>query len=493
MPDPTQDAAAPDSGGSQPTKPDLEILEVLHRLQHIGRNEPCPCGSGRKYKKCCLPPDEVRARQSAREAEALKQRLRQPTPADRPPAAEVTATDDGSVIDVETESVADSAAAAGWSLPDGSGKYDDEPSLPPEVEEAIDAIWDEFEAIEHPSPEQMDTHLTHLLALPPEATAWNDLFLRFAGHEHDDLPGVFRRIAGGVEPTKGAALAYFYWSAVEQFVKRGQRQMIPEIVAGFCTLDRKTYDADALRFVELWTLAAGCEAEALALSEYFLPSLRKDRGLMPYASSATARLIFGLRVGTRLREAVAPGKEPAALAGELLQGIKREIDARHARRAADFICGAVPPIEVTRHDFEWPVEHDADEKAARADSLRRFEAMMQVAREAWQQEHCPPGAVLRGIALWVDAANEERRDWPKRRQAEPIDLIECLRPGGMERRIALGARDMLGTNIPHAHLLLEAHAALLRFAMRHHLVEPHLAAKSERNIAMLREQLGFPG
>ena len=22
----------------------------------IGRNEPCPCGSGRKYKKCCLKP-----------------------------------------------------------------------------------------------------------------------------------------------------------------------------------------------------------------------------------------------------------------------------------------------------------------------------------------------------------------------------------------------------------------------------------------------------
>jgi SEC-C motif len=23
----------------------------------IGRNEPCPCGSGKKYKKCCLPRD----------------------------------------------------------------------------------------------------------------------------------------------------------------------------------------------------------------------------------------------------------------------------------------------------------------------------------------------------------------------------------------------------------------------------------------------------
>jgi preprotein translocase subunit SecA len=24
----------------------------------IGRNDPCPCGSGKKYKKCCLPREE---------------------------------------------------------------------------------------------------------------------------------------------------------------------------------------------------------------------------------------------------------------------------------------------------------------------------------------------------------------------------------------------------------------------------------------------------
>ena len=45
----------------EPDKPeditDLEIL--LHppktRIaeQKVGRNEPCPCGSGKKYKKCC--------------------------------------------------------------------------------------------------------------------------------------------------------------------------------------------------------------------------------------------------------------------------------------------------------------------------------------------------------------------------------------------------------------------------------------------------------
>ena len=26
--------------------------------QHVGRNAPCPCGSGRKYKHCCLNRDQ---------------------------------------------------------------------------------------------------------------------------------------------------------------------------------------------------------------------------------------------------------------------------------------------------------------------------------------------------------------------------------------------------------------------------------------------------
>lgn len=31
----------------------------------IGRNAPCPCGSGKKYKKCCLAADEADARKVA--------------------------------------------------------------------------------------------------------------------------------------------------------------------------------------------------------------------------------------------------------------------------------------------------------------------------------------------------------------------------------------------------------------------------------------------
>jgi preprotein translocase subunit SecA len=30
----------------EPSKP-------VHTGEQIGRNDPCPCGSGKKYKKCC--------------------------------------------------------------------------------------------------------------------------------------------------------------------------------------------------------------------------------------------------------------------------------------------------------------------------------------------------------------------------------------------------------------------------------------------------------
>jgi hypothetical protein len=33
----------------------------VHEQPNSGRNDPCPCGSDRKYKKCCLPADEARA------------------------------------------------------------------------------------------------------------------------------------------------------------------------------------------------------------------------------------------------------------------------------------------------------------------------------------------------------------------------------------------------------------------------------------------------
>ena len=34
-------------------------------MAKTGRNDPCPCGSGQKYKRCCLPREEVAAQATA--------------------------------------------------------------------------------------------------------------------------------------------------------------------------------------------------------------------------------------------------------------------------------------------------------------------------------------------------------------------------------------------------------------------------------------------
>ena len=34
-------------------------------MAKTGRNDPCPCGSGAKYKRCCLPRDEAAAAEAA--------------------------------------------------------------------------------------------------------------------------------------------------------------------------------------------------------------------------------------------------------------------------------------------------------------------------------------------------------------------------------------------------------------------------------------------
>ena len=36
------------------TKSRSKFTKGKRQKQKIGRNDPCPCGSGKKYKKCCL-------------------------------------------------------------------------------------------------------------------------------------------------------------------------------------------------------------------------------------------------------------------------------------------------------------------------------------------------------------------------------------------------------------------------------------------------------
>jgi hypothetical protein len=44
---------APEPRSAPPRGPRLEPLQSPE--ERVGRNDPCPCGSGKKFKKCCMP------------------------------------------------------------------------------------------------------------------------------------------------------------------------------------------------------------------------------------------------------------------------------------------------------------------------------------------------------------------------------------------------------------------------------------------------------
>src|ERR1700733_4407592 len=51
----------PQAPGARPASPDGEDGDGDCGVSKPGRNDPCPCGSGQKYKKCCQERDESTA------------------------------------------------------------------------------------------------------------------------------------------------------------------------------------------------------------------------------------------------------------------------------------------------------------------------------------------------------------------------------------------------------------------------------------------------
>ena len=63
-------------------------------MAKTGRNDPCPCGSGQKYKRCCLPRDEAAAAERAA-ADRAAAALAQEAERSALPATGIGAEDDG--------------------------------------------------------------------------------------------------------------------------------------------------------------------------------------------------------------------------------------------------------------------------------------------------------------------------------------------------------------------------------------------------------------
>ena len=99
-------------------------------MAKIGRNDLCPCGSGKKYKKCCLASDEVAAR-AARPAQPAAVPERRPSSAsyvqERDQLDELTEASNA-VVDMVQAGNLDAAEQAAHDLlarfPDAHDGYD---------------------------------------------------------------------------------------------------------------------------------------------------------------------------------------------------------------------------------------------------------------------------------------------------------------------------------------------------------------------------------
>jgi tetratricopeptide (TPR) repeat protein len=96
-------------------------------MAKIGRNDPCPCNSGKKYKKCCLASDEAAAR-VARPAQLAAAPARRPSVVSYVQELDELTEASNAVVDMVQASNFDVAEQAAYDLlarfPDVHDGYD---------------------------------------------------------------------------------------------------------------------------------------------------------------------------------------------------------------------------------------------------------------------------------------------------------------------------------------------------------------------------------
>ena len=54
-----REKVAKETGTAAATSSEVRKTPIRSREKKVGPNDPCPCGSGKKYKKCCMQKDKA--------------------------------------------------------------------------------------------------------------------------------------------------------------------------------------------------------------------------------------------------------------------------------------------------------------------------------------------------------------------------------------------------------------------------------------------------
>ena len=124
-------------------------------MSKLGRNDPCPCGSGKKYKKCCLAQDEQRRREDARPDDLS-------TLFEDIPVREDVYDESDALEDFEEPSTAeiDQEPYVGKTI------SDDEPEISEAEQALVDAWWDDYKKLK--DPDEILRHLNDFFDAHPD-------------------------------------------------------------------------------------------------------------------------------------------------------------------------------------------------------------------------------------------------------------------------------------------------------------------------------------
>lgn len=368
------------------------------------------------------------------------------------------------------------------------GVEEDKPKFPPEVERQLDSVWDEFNAIKSPTAEEAEALVERLLGLPHEATDWSEVFEMVCEAKHPEALRIFDRMISTISPTGNQGLAFLCWGAMEEASKRNETERFPGIAHSFQQLDSKSCDPDALSHVEDILLAAGFTNECLDLMEHFLPILRDSHDLVPWGVPRAATKIITLRIGNLVASGGLSETDADRVLAGLLDGIEDEIDVdligRLVRRLLDG-----PDQARSREEFQLPLDNEAF--ARQKENWIVLEcAFAEVARHEWKTGHGHPGRTLIGLGMmqrsanrWIDSRREKKRRFRG-------NLFDYLDPQHIERQVVGECDDFLGINPSRAHTMLDAHAALARWAEEEGLLSASDSEKIRQKVGDLLKKVG---
>jgi len=429
--------------------------------ENVSRNAPCPCGSGKKYKKCCLAKDEQAARDAARKAaeQAAKTAVRPPRPATAPSAP--------------PPSQPAPPLPATQPHPPSPPQPSPQP-LSPE-EQARDALWDEFEKAEDEAAvavylkaldsglmdgelafDMLDT-LRVRAEKSGEEARWGELVEQL----RQRCPEAFREESG-----------YFYDWLIDDALAEGQVERAAEHLLAFAEHPEKHADAFLNALHSL--MYHGQLKPLLAAVERALPKVKSAGKDFSYTVPELTDLRLAFALFDYLTTAAAPRADDPALLSPLKPGAPHQSESlakwiRHLTGQAT---------------HGWS-EQDFDHRRPRQE-LR--DALDDLASDFHYDLHTRHGLSWTKAELGRRTLRTYLGREAERRQFRGRLRLLCPKPEGLEDHLA-GCLDDFPREVHEASCLMEVLPAYLAFLTRHQLMPEAERVRALNSLRPCQEQV----